>query len=105
MTPVQIISDANIWPTIRRDEQRLAELLAWLRANGIDPNEVPDTSTLSIEPCSSGHLIRYTVYLLNAEGHRYANPGSDYAASEERIAALVVPLPDTWPQPVLRAAP
>lgn len=101
----QIISDRDIWPVISSDKQRHTEILDWLRANGIDPNDVSADSTVTIEPTTDGHLIRYTALLRNAAGHHYVDPNDpdERPAREERTAPLAVLLPDTWPQPVLRA--
>lgn len=102
---VQIISDGSIYPGIRADEQRHNELLNWLLANGIESNDVPTDSTVSIEAADNGHVIRHTVFLRNAAGDSYEDPATNNAAREERATPLTVPLPDSWPQPVARPEP
>lgn len=102
----QIISNAVTWPTIGADEQRRTELFDWLRANGIEPNDVPTDSTVTIEPgdCGSAvrhtHVVRHAVYLRNATGFHYEDPATNGAAREDRTVPLIVPLPDGWPQAV-----
>lgn len=94
-----IISDASIGPYIQRDDQRRAELLDWCRANGIEPNDVPASSTLSVESTNpeGGQLIRHTAYLRNANGHFYEDPANpDEAAQEERTVPLAVEPPAHW---------
>lgn len=114
MTGIQVISNPDIWPTIADDQQRRTELFDWLRANGIEPNDIPIDSEVTVEPgdCGSAvrhtHVIRHAVYLRNEHGHHYlADPDHPEkgAAREERALPLVVPLPDTWPQSVQRAEP
>lgn len=103
----QIISDPSTWPTISSNKQRLTELLTWLRANDIEPNDIPTTSTVSIESTNprGGQLIRHTAYLRNSAGRHYTEPDADTAAQEERTVLLTVPLPDSWPQPVAPIEP
>lgn len=109
MTDAQIISNPDTWPTIANDQQLRTELFDWLRANGIEPNDIPIDSTVTIEPgdCGSAvrhtHFIRHTAYLRNEHGRHYlADPDhpDKGAAREERTVPLIVPLPDTWPQPI-----
>lgn len=43
------------------------------------------------------HHILYSVYLRNADGHKYVNPqNGNEAAREERTTPLLVEPPDTW---------
>lgn len=51
-----------------------AQFTAWIESVGIDP-----TQCQSITIDRNG--IHATVFALNAEGHRYANPGSDEVAT------------------------
>jgi hypothetical protein len=62
----------------------------WLRANDIDPRDVPVEGPIAID---QGH-IRYTVLLRNEDGHLYRDPVTDDAAREERTAALKVEPPE-----------
>lgn len=105
---IQIISNGDIWPTISDNPMLRSQLLDWLSANSIDPNEIPIESPVTIEPGDSGHRIRYTAMLRNANGRKYLidpdNPDKGVAA-EERTVPLVVPLPDAWPQPVKPVEP
>ncbi len=96
----QIVSTGSGWPSIRDDAQRHDELLVWLRANGIDPNDVPIDSTIGIAPTDGGHVVKHTVFLRNDAGRHYEDPATGDIAQEQRATPLTVPLPDTWPQPV-----
>lgn len=105
---VQIISDGDIWPTISRNPMLHSQILHWLRANNIDPSDVPTESPVSIEPGNGGHVIRYTAMLRNANGRKYLVDPDDPdkgVAHEERTVPLLMPLPDTWPQPVAPVQP
>lgn len=64
----------------------IAAVAEWLRANGIDPDDVPIEGPITIE---QGH-IHYTALLRNEDGHRYQDPGTGDAAREERTAPLTV---------------
>lgn len=81
------------------DTEQHAELLAWLRANGIDPADVPFNSEIAIEPASrkGAQLIRHTVYLRDETGHKYLAPATGDAAQEERTVPLVIAPPDALP--------
>lgn len=96
----QIVSDPDTYPGIRDDAQRHGELLNWLRDNGIEPNDVPGDSTVSIAPTDNGHVINHTVFLRDDAGRHYKDSGTGDIAQERRATPLTVPLPDTWPQPV-----
>lgn len=99
----QIISDADTYPAILADAQRHAELLDWLRANGIDPNDVSADRPVTIEPGPhGGHVIRYTALLRNSSGRTYTAADGNGPAIEERTTPLTAALPDSWPQPVFR---
>jgi hypothetical protein len=56
----------------------------WLRANGIDPNDVPIEGPITIEH----GRIHYAALLRNETGHRYQDPNTGDAAREERTALL-----------------
>lgn len=94
---VQIISDPDAWPSIRDNEQRLSRLLTWLRANGINPNDVPSDSTLTIGAEAGQVVIRHTVYI--RDGGRIRADDAGVPVQEERTVPLAVSL-DDWPSPV-----
>jgi len=68
----------------------------WLRANGIDPMDVPVHSRISIEPGASegDRRIRYAELLRNELGHLRHDPATGRAAAEERTTALKVEPPE-----------
>jgi len=61
----------------------------WLRANDIDPNDVPIGGPLAVE----GGRIHYAALLRNEAGHRYVNESTGDAAREERTAPLKIKPP------------
>lgn len=94
MTDRIVLNDADTWPTIA-GTPRQQKLCDWLAANGIDYNEVPVDTPLTVETISCAQrIIRYTVYLRTADGHRYVDPNDpNQAACEERTAPLLVEPP------------
>ncbi|MEU6491103.1 hypothetical protein ABZ890_12000 [Streptomyces sp. NPDC046984] len=62
---------------------------AWLRANDIDPNDVPIEGPITIEQ----GRIHYAALLRNEAGHRHEDRATGRAAREERTAPLVVKPP------------
>jgi hypothetical protein len=91
-----LISDASRWPRIEGTAQR-DELLSWLRVNGITPDDVPVHAVLAVEAgADSAPVIRHSVYLGDAAGHRYlADPDNSDAgaAAEEGTTPLTVEPP------------
>jgi hypothetical protein len=93
----QLISDATTWPTISADPHRWDETLTWLRANHIDPCDVPTDATITIE---DGAVIRYEVFCRDTTGHKYLADPDDTekgAAREERTVPLLASPPVHWP--------
>ncbi|MGW1796937.1 hypothetical protein ACWCQN_13220 [Streptomyces sp. NPDC001984] len=68
----------------------------WLRANDIDPNDVPIDGPITIEPLTMGgaRCIRYAALLRNERGRHYEDPGTGDVAREERIQPLKVEPPE-----------
>ena len=58
----------------------------WLRANGIEPTDVPINGPIAID----GQCIRYTALLRNEDGRHYVDPETGDVACEERTAQLTV---------------
>ncbi|MFD7615766.1 hypothetical protein [Streptomyces sp. NPDC059802] len=95
------------------EEQRL-RVARWLEANGIDPKRVA-REQITIESQvrgdrESGHLIGFTEYYVNADGHKVINEKThDGAVTYERWVRQTVPLePDPawggWSEWELKAA-
>ncbi|MEV0963273.1 hypothetical protein AB0J25_11905 [Streptomyces sp. NPDC049910] len=61
----------------------------WLRANGIDPGDVPIEGPIAIKDDS----IQYAALLRDEAGHVYADPATGDAACEQRTAPLTVQPP------------
>ena len=62
----------------------------WLRANDIDPNDVPIEGPITIEH----GRIHYAALLRNEAGHLYRDSSTDSAAREERTAQLKAKPPE-----------
>ncbi|MFI1767484.1 hypothetical protein ACH41H_36295 [Streptomyces sp. NPDC020800] len=87
----------ELWERTFRQPDELRTVQRWLRLNGIDASDVPVHSELVIEPTAYGQVIRYTAYLRNHEGRRYADPEDpDFAASEDRTTLLRVAPEPQW---------
>ncbi|WP_200302225.1 hypothetical protein [Streptomyces adelaidensis] len=93
----ETVYDADTWPVVACSE-RLPELRDWLRANGIDPGDVPVHEDITIEPLTLGgdRAIRFTAHLRNADGCKYLDEATGEAAQEERTVPLVVEPPPQW---------
>lgn len=94
---VRLISNRDLW-NWHIAEGRVEAVQAWVRANGIDPNDVPVDPPLTIESSGGGvPVIRYTALLRNENGRPYPDPDTGDAAAEERTVPLVVEPPAEWP--------
>ncbi|MFG2699544.1 hypothetical protein [Streptomyces sp. NPDC048386] len=74
----------------------LTAVADWLRANGIDPADVPIDASIGIERLTyaGARCIRYTALLRSEEGRPYVDPATGRAAEEERIELLTVDPPE-----------
>lgn len=84
------------WP-----EDRRKAVCAWLRANGIDPNIVPQDADLYLESAPegdpyTGRYLHYEVFHLNSDGRRHTDERGLSAALEQRSTPLLVDPPDWW---------
>lgn len=83
---------ARGWP-----DDRLEVLRAWLRANGINPSDVPIHGDLYLDPGPDGTPhIHYEAFHLDSEGRRHVNERGQNAAIERRTTPLLVDPPDWW---------
>ncbi|MFJ3043661.1 hypothetical protein [Streptomyces tendae] len=86
----------QLWPEDRREA-----VCAWLRANGIDPDNVPQDADLYLEPAPegdpyTGRYLHYEVFHLNSDGRRHVDERGLSAARERRMTPLLVEPPDWW---------
>jgi hypothetical protein len=74
----------------------ISAVAEWLRANGIDPADVPVDARLVIERDTlGGHRhIRYTALLRNELGHLHHDSVTGREAAEERTVRLRVEPPE-----------
>lgn len=70
---------------------------AWLRANGIDPSDVPIEGPIVI----TRDRIHYDALLRNGTGHCYVDPVTNDAARAARWARLLVAPPSNVQVPAL----
>lgn len=94
LAPVVPMSDAVVVRVIGRRAvaQHRSVLAAWLKANGIDSDNVAD-QWLSIEQAGDLRLIRYEAYRLTEDGRRLLDPrDSEQAWAVERVSPMVVEL-------------
>lgn len=74
----------------------VAAVADWLRANDIDPNDVPIEGPITIETEASvrGWSIRYVAHLRNEQGRKYVDETTGEVAQEQRTAPLKVAPPE-----------
>lgn len=84
-------------PAARPAEDRREALCAWLRANSINPNEVPIHGDLYLEPGPDGnrHIV-YEACHLDDQGRKQVDERDDRVAVERRTTPLLVDPPDWW---------
>ncbi|MGV9891690.1 hypothetical protein [Streptomyces sp. NPDC003395] len=80
------------WPEDRREALR-----AWLRANNINPSDVPIDADLYIAagPGGTAH-IHYEAFHLNSSGQKHLNERGNEVAVEKRSIPLLVAPPAWW---------
>ncbi|MFI0900578.1 hypothetical protein [Streptomyces sp. NPDC020983] len=76
---------------------RREELCTWLRANGIDPNNVPLDADMTIESdATAQRWIRTEIYAINANGDRFMNAYGTNAARDRIMTPLKAEPPHWW---------
>lgn len=77
---------------IRRHREQLAK---WMKANGLDPSDIPDDYPLRVEEGEGGTVIRYRAYVRTEDGSAQPDPDhSDEVLTEDRTVPCTVPAPD-----------
>ncbi|MGW3383315.1 hypothetical protein ACWDCO_24405 [Streptomyces albogriseolus] len=80
------------WP-----DGRLDAIRAWLKANNINPSDVPIHGDLYLEPDpAGGQRIAYEAFHLDSEGRKHVDERGESAAIERRTTPLLVDPPDWW---------
>lgn len=97
MEDPEVVYEPSQWPGLVQ-EGRHEDLRQWLRANGIDPADVPVGEEITIEPLTLGgdRAIHYTAYLRNAEGRFYRDEDTEGPAQESLTVPLTVAPPPQW---------
>ncbi|MFF5795768.1 hypothetical protein [Streptomyces albogriseolus] len=96
--PERLVIDCHaLYQRVYRAPGGMHAVQAWMRANSINPDDVPVHSEIALEDSAFGMLVRYEAYLLNEDGRRYVDPDNpDRAATENRTALLQLPPPTSW---------
>ncbi|MBL3669085.1 hypothetical protein JL475_24440 [Streptomyces sp. M2CJ-2] len=96
--PERLVIDCHaLYQRVYRTPDGMRAVQAWLRANSINPDDLPVHSELVIENSAFGMVIRYETYRINEDGRRYVDPNDpDRAATENRTALLQLPPPADW---------
>ncbi|MEW2187685.1 hypothetical protein AB0900_30840 [Streptomyces cellulosae] len=80
------------WP-----DDRLDAIRAWLKANNINPSDVPIRGDLYLEPDpDGGQRIAYEAFHLDSQGRKHVDERGTGAAIERRTTPLLVDPPDWW---------
>lgn len=66
---------------VRRDEQFRNELCDWVRANDLDPADIPDGSTITV----ADGQITTTVFVRNADGKLQVDPLDPHSVIKHTI--------------------
>jgi hypothetical protein len=94
---IRLISNAALW-NLHIAQGRVPAVQEWLRANGIEPDDVPVDADMTIEDTPDGRVIHYVANLRNDEGRVQADPFHDgKTLREQRAVPLVVEPPADWP--------
>lgn len=73
------------------------DLCRWLRANDVDPVQVPMDTDMTLEADNTGQRwLRFEVYAENAKGERFMNAWGTAAARDRRIVPLLADPPAWW---------
>jgi hypothetical protein len=96
--PERLVIDCrDLYQRMYRTPDGMRAVQAWLRANGIEPSDVPMDSEMVLEDSTFGMLIRYEAFRTDEHGRRYVDPDDpDRAATENRTALLQLPPPASW---------
>lgn len=96
MPEPQLVYEPEMWPEFF-GTHRHAEFLSWLKANGIDPEDVPTNTEITVETGTGGdRVIHYTAFLRNEDGAKYLDEATGDAAHKERTAPVQVEPPMHW---------
>lgn len=91
----RIIDTEALWAQTRTSPYAFRVVKSWLRANGIEPRDIPVPSEMVIEDSAFGMVIRYEAYCRNAEGRIYVDPDRG-AARQNQTALLQLAPPADW---------
>lgn len=95
-----VITEVVTKDTVLDDEQ-LARVGSWLKANGVDPALVTRSEITIREPRGARPVICFTQYVLDGDGQKHMDPLTHEVAVFRRSVSMMVPLP---PQPETDAA-
>ncbi|WP_225080468.1 MULTISPECIES: hypothetical protein [unclassified Streptomyces] len=93
-----VIDCHALYERMYRTADGMHAVQTWLRANGIDPKQVPVYSELVITDSAFGMVIRYEVHRTTPNGRLFPDPHHpDRLATQGRTALLRLPPPPDWP--------
>jgi hypothetical protein len=78
------------------DSPRREALCAWLTANGINPNDVPQDADMTISEGTAGRFLCCEVFERTADGHFHLDERGEKAAVTVVAVPLKVEPPDWW---------
>ena len=78
------------------DTPRREAICAWLTANGINPNSVPQDSDLTITIQNNVRVIAYEMFHLDPDGHRQLDERGQNVAVTRHTAPLLIEPPEWW---------
>lgn len=74
--------------------QHRQQLCQWVKANGLNPHDIPDTHPLRVEEGQDGPAIRYQCFVRNEHGDKMRHPRSpDEVWTVEAITPCTIPPP------------
>ncbi|MEU5660123.1 hypothetical protein ABZ802_31570 [Streptomyces sp. NPDC047737] len=88
-----VVYRSEDWPSVAGTSQ-LKAIQLWLRANSIDPKNVPITTDLTVTTEPDGQrTIHYEQFVLTSDGHRQVAPDHSNDAWTEAATTLCVAEP------------
>ncbi|WP_228916824.1 hypothetical protein [Streptomyces sp. DH20] len=99
--PERLVIDCyDLYQRVYRTPDGMRAVQAWMRANSINPDDVPVHSELAIEDSAFGMVIRYRALRRTPSGRLFPDPNDpDRLATQGRTTLLQLPPPADWVTP------
>jgi hypothetical protein len=75
----------------RMPDAERAQAMAWIRANGLDPEDISIDGPISLDEVDGQPVIRYHAFVRTTEGKKQHRPDCDAVWLEERTTPLIIP--------------